>query len=325
MKKYKTLAPIDLTEDDFKELQAAIVRLLYLEVYKPLIEVVPGVDKKSIQNSKDDVLRAIQTGKIVFNQGKFKGAMNSRISGGLRSLGARWDRKEKVWRILLNDLPEEYQKAIKFSEERYVRQFSSFNDALGKILPEKIAEKADFSKILDRKLFKLDDKISKQLDAITVAPQLTKEEKEMLAEEYNNNLKLEIKKFTDEQVRSLRSKVERNVYSGNRYENLIDTIRRSYKVTENKAKFLARQETKLMTSKYREVRYKSAGSPGYYWKCVLGTKNHPVRPDHKILDGDFFTWDNPPIVDRRTGRRCHPGQDFNCRCRARVVMRFNEN
>jgi len=44
----------------------------------------------------------------------------------------------------------------------------------------------------------------------------------------------------------------------------------------------------------------------YIWRTRLDSK---VRSSHAINDGRIFSWGNPPA----TG---HPGEDYNCRCRA---------
>ena len=45
-----------------------------------------------------------------------------------------------------------------------------------------------------------------------------------------------------------------------------------------------------------------------------------VRDSHKHLNKKRFRWSDPPIVDAKTGRRCHPGQDYQCRCVALPVF-----
>lgn len=55
--------------------------------------------------------------------------------------------------------------------------------------------------------------------------------------------------------------------------------------------------------------YISDKKGAYIWR----TKNDGnVRPEHSILDGQMFTWDNPPSVG-------HPGDDYGCRCIAEPV------
>ena len=56
------------------------------------------------------------------------------------------------------------------------------------------------------------------------------------------------------------------------------------------------------------------GGFGYYvWTT---RKDSKVRPDHARLEGRICSWNDPPVVDLRSGRRAHPSGDYNCRCTA---------
>lgn len=318
-KKKASVRGVGLDDKLVQELEKILMKIWHEELYAPLLKVVPAA---KIENSKLDVLSAIRSGRLVFYRGQFKGPLTARLSRGLKDLGAKWDQTQGTWKIPLASLPQEYQEAIRLSDMSFNKTLTQFNKELGKILPESLAQRAEIQNFFDKAIFKIDKDVTKQLKAITVAPQLTQEEQLALGEEYRQNMDLYITDFTEQQIASLRDKVMKNFYSGNRYENLIQTIQKSYGVTESKAKFLARQETNLLTAKYSQVRYESAGSTGYYWRCVKGSPKHPVRPDHKKLDGEFIQWNSKPIVDSKTGRRAHAGEDFNCRCGKEVVLKL---
>ena len=115
--------------------------------------------------------------------------------------------------------------------------------------------------------------------------------------------------------------VQKNVESGERTLGLQRDIQKRYNVSASKAKFLARQETNLLGSEIQRQRYKAAGSEEYTWRTVVGTKNHPVRPSHKVLNNTIQRWDAPPITNAK-GDRNHPRQDFGCRCQAIPIIRF---
>jgi len=155
---------------------------------------------------------------------------------------------------------------------------------------------------------------------------LTAQERAKIAGDWANNMDLYIQKFTEEQIKKLRKDIQQQVFKGNRRETMVKKIQDSYKVTANKAKFLARQETSLLMAKFKESRYTSAGVTHYKWRCVAGSKLHPVRPSHKRLDGKTFTWQDPPITTEADEpvRRNNPGQDYNCRCTAIPIVRFNK-
>ncbi len=75
----------------------------------------------------------------------------------------------------------------------------------------------------------------------------------------------------------------------------------------------------------RPPRYKrgaeDAGRPRgtwYIWR-VPPEFAHRTRPEHLRLNGRRFRWDDPPVVNRKTGARGHPGHDGQCRCTAEPV------
>lgn len=55
---------------------------------------------------------------------------------------------------------------------------------------------------------------------------------------------------------------------------------------------------------------------GFQYYVWTTRKDDRVRPDHARLEGRICNWNDPPIVDLRSGRRRHPGEDYNCRCTA---------
>lgn len=56
----------------------------------------------------------------------------------------------------------------------------------------------------------------------------------------------------------------------------------------------------------------------YIWR--IAPQDIPrTRPDHLRLNGQKFRWEDPPVVNPRTGERGHPGHDPRCRCYAEPV------
>ena len=100
----------------------------------------------------------------------------------------------------------------------------------------------------------------KSVKNIIVAPEMSEETREYIASDWADNMDKYIQKFTEEQIKELRTKILDNVMKGNRPEQVVKLIQKSYNVSLRKAKFLARQETSLMLASYKEARYTAAGS-----------------------------------------------------------------
>ena len=153
----------------------------------------------------------------------------------------------------------------------------------------------------------------------TINLQIDETQKQAIKDSYSENLKLHIKGWADDEILKLREKVQENYKNGVRYEDLAkDIIKRRDGISASKALFIARQETRLMSANVQQQKYTKAGLNEYVWKI---RKDDKVRHDHEALSDKVFKWDNPPVVDERTGRRGNPGQDYNCRCYALPVIK----
>ena len=155
---------------------------------------------------------------------------------------------------------------------------------------------------------------------LEIAPKMTDFQKSEIAKNYTNNLAFYIRKFADDEIVKLRQEIQPLVMAGYRAESLEKIIKKRESISARKAKFLARQETRLLVAEYTKNRMKQAGITRFRWRTVLDGRE---RPEHKALNGQIFSWSEPPIIDARTGERGYPSQAFNCRCWAEPVIEWN--
>jgi len=323
MMKILKLNPITEDQHDLDLLQSEITRLFREEIYAP-IALEMGASK-NIFNSLDDLLLAIQTGRLSYYRGRFTGKFSSTLSRALRSIGAEWDRKTGSFSIPQSSLPNDVRTAISLSETAFKAKVDRVFSRLSGINESKF----EATSLLDNILWKTEKKFEKSIKNISIAPKITPEDRLRISKEYTDNLQLYISDFTTKETAELRKNIEKTVLSGGRYESVIGDIKKSYGVSQRKAKFLARQETMLMLTKYSQVRYQSAGIDEYEWHC----RNHPhdhspdqhtpgnVRYYHGLNHKKIFRWSEGAIVNEK-GERKNPGQDYNCFCIAIPVVRF---
>ena len=312
------LPPIGYDLSDFDKVEEEILKLLKKEIYRPLASVLKQ-DPNKMFNSTFDLLRAIQDGQIVYYRGKFKGRFSSTLSREFRRIGAEWDKKQGAWLIPQSKLPIDVRNAIHMSITAFEKTLKAFDDKLKSFVPEKIAEKLNLTKVFDATLFKIEKEFQSNVKKITVAPEINKNTIKRIRDEYENNMERYIVEKTEKQISDLRSKVRDRVFAGYRSEGMIKTIQDSFKVSENWAKFIARQETKLMTCKYKEDRFLSAGITEYKWVTTRGAN---ARESHQELNGKVFSFLDPPITSDkgRPERTNNPGEDFNCYCVAHPII-----
>ena len=82
-------------------------------------------------------------------------------------------------------------------------------------------------------------------------------------------------------------------------------------VTRSRAVLIARTESGRVATTLTQARSLYVGADSYKWTSA---GDSDVRPDHRKLDGKIFRWSEPPVADRRSGMRYHPGCGPNCRC-----------
>lgn len=104
---------------------------------------------------------------------------------------------------------------------------------------------------------------------------------------------------------------------GQRHEVLAKRIEERFGVSESRAALIARDQTAKLNAAVTKVRQTEAGIVEYTW---LSARDERVRDRHKELNGTRQRWDSPPIVDKKSGRRGHPGEDIQCRCVAVPVI-----
>jgi len=317
----KRLKPIDCKDSWSDAVQKEIEFHLYDLIYRPLLAILhEETGMKTKENSRVSLVAALRAGRVQYRDGYFAGELNASVSKDLRSHGAVFDKTRKAFKIELDKLPFEIKQAVSASNQKTDAIVGKLNAELDRIEENaaSLTYKIDFNDQVEQIIAGLDDQFHKTaIDDFAVEAQIPDAMRETLKAEYNKNLDFYIKNWESEAIFRLRSKVEKNVFTGYRSDHMIEMIQSENEVTRSKAKFLARQETNLLTAAYREERYKDVGVERYMWSTSHDKK---VRDRHKHLDGQVFSWDSPPVVDLATQRRGHPGEDYNCRCVAIPVF-----
>lgn len=304
----------------YEPIQRELDAIFYDLIYKPIVEVVrndTGLNTRlnAKYDALEDALRAgtIQYGVGADGRGVFSGKFNVRISKQIRDIGGKLDHRAGVYTIDQNLIPAEIRATAALAEQKAREVHDNLLRALDKIehrLPEQL-ELVDVP--IDRSLAGINKDFYSGVMKfdLNIVPDLSEDAKLKLDTDYNKNMKLYIRKWSEDHIKDLREMVEYNGKQGYRYDNLFKGIKDNYGVTQRKAEFLARQETGLFMAKFRKVRLGDAGVTHYKWS---GRSKALTRPDHWALQGLIFAYASPPIVDRRTGRRGNPGEDFGCLC-----------
>lgn len=122
-----------------------------------------------------------------------------------------------------------------------------------------------------------------------------------------------IQSIPDEYLKKVETIVFEGTTQGSQPTSIIQQIRKAGKVSENKAKLIARDQSSKLNSVFNQQRQQNLGVEEYIW---VTAEDDRVRPDHASKNGKTFRWDDPP---KDTG---HPGNDINCRCIAQPLIKI---
>lgn len=301
----------------WEDMEAQLKQIFYKIIFEPIIDVISkasaqmGLSKEILNANEEPLRQGLRSGRVQYVDGVFSGVFNAEIGRALRAIGAAFDKRSGTYRLNAAKVPA----WVKAEAGVYKTIAKATHDQLKKVLGY---TEGALSQLVEKHLVKPEatlagferdfQPIAKSLE---VHPSITTASKQKLAKEYTENMKLWISRFSEKSIEDLRETVEANAHEGYRFDRLIDGIEERYGVSKSKSKFLARQETALFMSKFRKHRFMEAGVRMYKWST---SHDERVRDDHKHLNGRIFPYDQPPIVDRATGRTGNPGEDFNCRC-----------
>lgn len=136
---------------------------------------------------------------------------------------------------------------------------------------------------------------------------------------------LKIKSIPNEALGEMQQIVLNGYRSGATITDITKSIQEQYKLSRRRAQLLARDQVSTLNSQISKMQQQDAGCTKYRWS---DSRDSRVRDCHRSLNGKVFSWDEPPEMwyDTKnsgrvyTGRRCHPGEDYCCRCVAIPVF-----
>lgn len=132
-----------------------------------------------------------------------------------------------------------------------------------------------------------------------------------IAEDYVYNLEFYVKNWSIKDINIMRKDVLEMVNKGKRISDIKQYFEKRWKIAENKAKFLANNESRLASSVIKATELQDAGVSHFKW---LRSSSKEKRKLHKEYYNKIFAFDNPPIIVEKTGQRGLPMQTYNCKC-----------
>lgn len=296
--------------------------LMFHERIRPLMAAINQFPSVEHHNATTSAVRAaLQSGRIHYADGVFSGSFSAAISKELKAMGATFG-ADRNFHLVASRLPLDITAAVLSSAQQSAALHKEVTGILDAI--EMNVAQAGVSLTFNTAVDLIVGDLQRQfistvkgVETVAVTGQVDEGMRKRLTAELTENTNLSIKNFVDDRIPEMRRRVEQNAFEGGRTDRLARILEAEFGVSKRKADFLADQETGLLVSKYRELRYASAGITEYIWSTSHDIR---VRHDHRLLDGKRFSYANPPVTNRATGARNNPGEDYRCRCVPKPVL-----
>lgn len=301
----------EYSEPTQKELEYYFYELFWYDIIKALN------DPYFKLNANNALISAIRRGIVRYSNGEFVGDFNMKTATELDKF-ASWHPKTKTWRGVP---PPAVSATASIANQKSKALNEKISGLIGNI-PARVSAAVDSLKYsIEKPLAAMNAQATEDLKNTGIILDVTPELSQNIINDYTNNLNIGIKNWEPKQTERLRGMVEKNILSGYNRLELIDQIATEYRISKDKAKFLARQETTLLTSTVRDSRYQGAGVIKFRWSATGGKEGDGrTRMLHRLHHGKIYFYSSPPIIDERTGERGTPGKAYGCRCGAVPII-----
>lgn len=309
------LKSFELKDKYVRMIEKALFSYLWQGVFKPMFDIL---HIKQAVNSLNVLINALKDNRIYYVkelQG-FK-STSERFTNAqsleLEKLGAKYNKFQKIYKLPFDKIPSDLLVAMSENQmlnEQKIQVIQQFVDELQKNMPY-VIDNMVFNNEVVKILDDAGNEIHKTVKHINIIePEFTQEQKEDIAKAYTKNIQhYMIKDFADERIPKMRQMIQQAVLDGYRLDTVEDIIKKNFSEVANKARFLAFNETNILLAEVKRVSYQAMGFEKFVWQTRADSR---VRDLHKHLNGTVWRYDDPPVIDERTGQKGLPGETYNC-------------
>ena len=288
--------------------------------YKPILDVLKP---NEVINDNNIVYEALRSGQLYYQNGGFyskSGRFSNNIAKELEKMGARYSRYARSYRIAQDKLPNNLIWTIETINAKTYSDVVAASQIMIKTLGnlDEAIKNLKLTDIAEEMILNLEKRVNDNLKANkieTIAPKMTDFRAREFAKNYTDNLEYYIKKWQPEEIIKMREKVGQMALDGESRITIANYIKAQFKVSQRKAKFLARNESSIAVAEYLGAKYQEEGFTEFKWITNLDGRERKL---HKELNGKIFRFDDPPVIyideKRGTIQKGLPGETYNCRC-----------
>ena len=274
--------------------------------------------EQEVLNDSDIIREAIMNGTLQYEDGVFiaKKQFSNKVAQELERIGAKYSRGRRGYVIARENLSADVLWAIDTTKAKTAAKAAAINQYLLSQLSDidKIVNKLVFDEAVKAIMSDLQERVYKNAEQHKIeliTPKIDDFMSNEIAQRYTNNLNFWIKNWTEEEIIKMRNVVGQMAIDGKSTKTIAAYIEKEFGISQRHAKFLARNESAIATSSYLSAKYEAEGFTHFKWETIVDGRERDL---HKKLNGTIWRFDNPPVIDDRTGEKGLPSQTYNCRC-----------
>lgn len=288
---------------------------MWTNIFKQCFAILKN---NEVLNDASIIREALQSGRIFYQDGAFyaKNKFSNKIAMELEKIGAKYVKSRKAYVIAKASLPTDIIWAIDTVKAQAYAKAMAINQFLLNQLAnmDDLLKKMVFDNAVNAIMKNLQDRVyenAKHHRIELITPKLDDFMEDEIARRYTNNLDFWIKNWTENEIVKMRNEVSIMANAGKSVKSITEYIQKEFGITQRHAKFLARNESAIATTSYLAAKYEKEGFTHFKWHTIVDGREREL---HKKLNNTIWRFDNPPIIDERTGARGLPSQTYNCRC-----------
>lgn len=131
-----------------------------------------------------------------------------------------------------------------------------------------------------------------------------------------------IKSVPGQYMQRIKDQVRDGITKGRGIADLLPELQNIQGMSDRRAKLIAYDQTRKAYTSYNLTKLTGASVKKFEWLHSGGAAE--PRKDHIAMSGNVYRFDDPPIIDQRTGERGFPGQAIDCSCRMIPVVEEEE-
>lgn len=232
--------------------------------------------------------------------------MGAAVAGELRSMAIELRSLVRNWAAqptaAMDALPDDAQHEFDVLNAKWRKRFAALAEGWSQLMIGRVVEQSNAQLTMGLREISEANAIRSSMS--------TPRMREVLKASVAANVGL-ITRIPERFLGGVQTAVMSAITTGSGLDKLVPYLTKKYKGDARWAHLVALDQIRKVSETVNATRLQSLGVEEYVW-VATGGERYPRKLHHEKLNGQTFRYDDPPIIDERTGERGKPGDAINC-------------